>query len=639
MLRGYILRFVENHKKHKLLLTSVVEVILFAAILVLAYWIRLGDIEAKYLPQIMFLVLTYLPVKIFIFWIFSLYKISFRYFSLYESLEILKAAAISAAFLALIGMIFRDFNFMQGYPRSVVFIDLLLTFLASSGIRHGFSILYHANYKEPGGRRALIVGAGDAGVRLLRELKMSNGNSSYKPLGFIDDDPGKLGSIISGTRVLGNRKDIPDKVKELEVEALIISIPSATSSEISAIMQYARDSGVEHIKIMPDISDVLAGKVTLGDLKEVSSEDFLGRESVSVEVESIASYIEGKCVLVTGAGGSIGSELCRQISSFAPKLLIMLDVGDTELFYISREMNEKLPKVTNISVLADVKDIITMRGIFEKFSPEVIFHAAAYKHVPLLENNPREAILNNIEGTKVTALLSAEYSVKKFIFISTDKAVNPTSVMGTTKRISENMLKEIRSGDTEFVSVRFGNVLDSRGSVIPIFRDQVRRGGPVTVTHPDMTRFFMSIREAVYLVLQAGALGRGGEVFVLDMGEPVRILDLAHNIIRFFGLEPDKDVPIIYTGLRPGEKLFEEILTAEEDTTVTIRNKIFIAHDINHFGKEYVKSVKNLINKARNGAPREVMLLTLKELVPTYKLELPRLWETESKKMASTADR
>ena len=279
-----------------------------------------------------------------------------------------------------------------------------------------------------------------------------------------------------------------------------------------------------------------------------------------------------------------------------------------------------------------------MKEVFDTHSPEVVFHAAAYKHVPLLENSPREAVLNNIEGTKVTALLSSGFGVEKFVFISTDKAVNPTSVMGATKRVSENMLREINGG-TEFVSVRFGNVLDSRGSVIPIFRDQVRRGGPVTVTHPDMTRYFMSIHEAVYLVLQAGALGRGGEVFVLDMGEPVRILDLAHNIIRFFGLEPDKDVPIVFTGLRPGEKLFEEILTAEEGTTVTKSKKIFIANDGNHFGKEYIEEVKELIREAQKGAQREVLMHMLKELVPTYQVELPEAGYRGFVKLKSTAAR
>jgi FlaA1/EpsC-like NDP-sugar epimerase len=267
-----------------------------------------------------------------------------------------------------------------------------------------------------------------------------------------------------------------------------------------------------------------------------------------------------------------------------------------------------------------------------------VFHAAAYKHVPLLESSPREAVLNNIEGTKTTALLSSACGVEKFVFISTDKAVNPTSVMGATKRVSENMLREIE-GSTEFVSVRFGNVLDSRGSVIPIFRDQVRRGGPVTVTHPDMTRFFMSIHEAVFLVLQAGAMGRGGEVYVLDMGEPVRILDLAHSIIRFYGLEPDKDVPIVYTGLRPGEKLFEEILTAEEGTTVTLSKKIFIANDRNHFGREYIDSVKELICEAEQGAPREELIYRLKELVPTYRVELPEKAYRRYGKLKSTAVR
>jgi FlaA1/EpsC-like NDP-sugar epimerase len=316
----------------------------------------------------------------------------------------------------------------------------------------------------------------------------------------------------------------------------------------------------------------------------------------------------------------------------------MLDVGDTELFYINQEMREMLKRVQSVAVIADVKDRVAMKDVFDRYAPEVVFHAAAYKHVPLLESSPREAVLNNIEGTKTAALLSSRSRVEKFVFISTDKAVNPTSVMGATKRVSENMLREIE-GSTEFVSVRFGNVLDSRGSVIPIFRDQVRRGGPVTVTHPDMTRFFMSIHEAVFLVLQAGAMGRGGEVYVLDMGEPVRILDLAHSIIRFYGLEPDKDVPIVYTGLRPGEKLFEEILTAEEGTTVTLSKKIFIANDRNHFGREYIDSVKELICEAEQGAPREELIYRLKELVPTYRVELPEKAYRRYGKLKSTAVR
>ena len=624
-----ILRLIDRNRKHKLTITLVADFLLFFGILFLSYLIRLGEIDSKYLPQILFLAVIYIPTKIAVFWFFKLYKISYRYFSLYELQDVLKASLLSAILLTFLSVLFRDLPLMGGYPRSVALIDFLLTFLISFGMRFGYRIFYQSDYKQQAGRRVLIVGAGNAGVHLLNELKWpTNQNYSYMPVAFIDDDPAKLGSYIRGLKVEGNRKDIPQIVKRNNIEGIIISIPTATSSQISEILKYARQSGIDHIRIMPGLPEVIAGNVNIGDFREVSIEDFLGRKSVSQEVESIFSYIKGKRVLVTGAGGSIGSELCRQIAGFEPELLIMVDIGDTELFYITQEMNDKLRQNSNISILADVKDEVAMDKIFKQYSPSVVFHAAAYKHVPLLENSPREAVLNNIMGTKVTALCANENQVDKFIFISTDKAINPTSVMGATKRVSENILSEINAENTEFVSVRFGNVLDSRGSVIPIFKDQVRKGGPVTVTHPDMMRYFMSIHEAVFLVLQAGALGRGGEVFVLDMGEQISILDLAKNIIRSFGFEPDKDIPIVYTGLRPGEKLYEEILTAEEDTTVTIRKKIFIAHDKNPQVKEYMTNVNRLIDEAEKGSPKEALILNLKELVPTYQSE--RNEETES---------
>ena len=621
-MRKVILDFVDNYRHHKILIILIVDWLLFNAILVMSYSIRLGGIDGEYWPQIFFLTVTYIPVKLYIFWAFRLYKISYRYFSLFELQDVLRASIISAAVLTLIAYASKDFTFMQGYPRSVALIDFLLTFFASFGLRFGYRLFFQADFKKQEGKRVLIVGAGNAGVHLLNELKWpTNQVYAYVPVAFIDDDPRKLGNYIRGLKVVGNKNDIPKVVKKHNIEGIIISIPTATSSQISDILKYCRESGIDHIRIMPGLPEVIAGKVTVGDFKEVSSEDFLGRKAVSHEVESIFSYVKGKLVMVTGAGGSIGSELCRQISGFEPELLIMVDVGDTELFYINQEMKQKLRQVPTESIVADVKDEVAMSKIFERYSPKVVFHAAAYKHVPLLETNPREAVLNNIKGTKVTAQISAENQVDKFIFISTDKAVNPTSVMGASKRVSENMLKEIDGRDTEFVSVRFGNVLDSRGSVIPIFKDQVRKGGPVTVTHPDMMRYFMSIREAVFLVLQAGALGRGGEVFVLDMGEQVNILELAKNIIRSFGFEPDKDIPIVYTGLRPGEKLYEEILTAEEDTTVTIRKKIFIAHDNDPQGIEYLPNVDKLINEAEIGAHDEVLFQCIKALVPTYRRE------------------
>jgi len=618
-LRNIIIRLVDANRQHKIKITLITDLVLFVVIFFLSYYIRLGEIESHYVPQILFLLAIYIPIKLVIFWQFKLYKISYRYFSLYELQDALKASLISAGLLILLSVAFRDLPLMEGFPRSVALIDFLLTFLFSFGLRFGYRVFYQADYKKQDGKRILIVGAGNAGVHLLNELKWpTNLTYSYVPVAFVDDDPEKLGNYIRGLQVVGNRKDIPKVVEKYSIEGIIISIPTANSSQISEILEYCRESGIDHIRIMPGLPEVIAGKVTIGDFKEVSADDFLGRKSVNREVDSIFSYIKGKRVMVTGAGGSIGSELCRQISGFEPELLILVDVGDTELFYINQEINDKLKQVPNVSIVADVKDEIGMERIFKEYTPNVVFHAAAYKHVPLLEKNPREAVLNNVLGTKVISQLASENNVEKFIFISTDKAVNPTSVMGATKRVSENMLKEIHSDRTEFVSVRFGNVLDSRGSVIPIFKDQVRRGGPVTVTHPNMMRYFMSIHEAVFLVLQAGALGRGGEVFVLDMGKQVNILDLAKNIIHSFGFEPDKDIPIVYIGLRPGEKLYEEILTAEEDTTVTIRKKIFIAHDKNPQDVDYMNTVDNLINISKRGDSSEIIISNIKDLVPTY---------------------
>ncbi len=383
-------------------------------------------------------------------------------------------------------------------------------------------------------------------------------------------------------------------------------------------MEYVRASGVKNVKILPGLFHILSGNAALGEIRDIIPEDLLGREPVKIDSEKIASYLTGKRILVTGAGGSIGSELCRQLASFEPSSLIMLDTGETELFYIDREMKEKFGKIPVTSIIADVKDMVGMRSIFSRYVPQVVFHAAAYKHVPLMETNLREAVLNNIEGTRVTALCSIERGVEKFIFISTDKAINPTSIMGASKRVCEKFLGCLNSKGCRFISVRFGNVLESRGSVIPIFKEQIKKGGPVTITHPDMKRYLMSITEAVGLVLQAGAMGEGSEVFVLDMGEPVNILALAHDIIRFYGFEPDKDIPIVFTGKRPGEKLFEELLTAEEGTSATKHEKIYIAHVTDKPGFEYIDKVENLITIARNDAENKNIVLLLKELVPTY---------------------
>ncbi|MEW6001820.1 MAG: nucleoside-diphosphate sugar epimerase/dehydratase [Nitrospirota bacterium] len=619
-MRKKLITIIDKCRKYKKVLVPGGEAFIFTIILFSSYWIRFGEIKDKYIPQITFLVAAVVPIKIVFFWLFRLYHISFRFTSLREIFDVLKASLISALLFSVLSLVLRDIDYMRGFPRSIIFIDLMLTFLMSSGLRLAFRVCYFPQLKRVKERKALIVGAGVAGEQLVREMQISP-LSNYAPVAFIDDDPDKHGSIIRGVKVVGGKKDIPNTIKSSEIDEIIIAIPSATSSQIRSIMKYVKKSEIKNVKIVPGLSHILAGKVTLGDIREITVEDLLGRVPVKIELSNIASYLQGKRILVTGAGGSIGSELCRQISGFYPSLLILVDMGETELFYIDREIREKFSQIPTIAAIADVKDIIRMRTIFSRYLPQIIFHAAAYKHVPLMETNPREAILNNIEGTRTTVILSDKFEVEKFIFISTDKAVNPTSVMGATKRVAENLIRCFDNERCRFISVRFGNVLESRGNVVPIFKEQIKNGGPVTITHPEMERYLMSISEAVQLVLQAGAMGEGGEVFVLDMGKPVKILDLAKEMIRLSGLEPDKDIPIVFTGKRPGEKLFEELLTVEEGTLPISHEKIFIAKGIDNLGLGYIEKVEGLIHTAKNNMDKESIMFLLKELVPTYQPE------------------
>ncbi|MDI6891056.1 MAG: nucleoside-diphosphate sugar epimerase/dehydratase [Thermodesulfovibrionales bacterium] len=611
---------IDKGRRYKRILVPSGEVIFFVGILVLSYWLRLGSLDERYVPQIAFLTATVVPIKIILFWLFRLYHISFRFTSLYEIIEVLKASSIFALLFSLTSLVFKDIHYMHGFPRSVIFIDFMLTFIISSGLRLAFRLFYFPQLRGGKGRRVLIVGAGAAGEQLVREMQTSP-LSNYKPVAFVDDDMSKRGSIIRGVRVVNGKEGIPEIVKGMGIDEIIVAIPSASPAQLRSIMGCVRESEVKNVKILPGLSHILTGKVTLGDIRGITVEDLLGREPVKIELEKIASYLTGKRILVTGAGGSIGSELCRQLASFTPSSLIMVDIGETELFYIDREIKEKFDRVPVVPIISDVKDMISMGNIFLRYSPQVVFHAAAYKHVPLMETNMREAVLNNIEGTRITAHLSAKYNVEKFIFISTDKAINPTSVMGATKRVAENLLRCWDNEKCRFISVRFGNVLESRGSVVPIFKEQIKNGRPITITHPEMERYLMSITEAVQLVLQAGAIGKGGEVFVLDMGKPVKILDLAREMIRLSGLEPGKDIPIVFTGKRPGEKLFEELLTAEEGTLATKHEKIFIARGTDNLGAEYIKKVESLIDATRNSIENENIIAFLKELVPTYQPE------------------
>ena len=609
---------------HKKSLSIVIDIILILLSLYLAYLIRLGSIEAtgtRYLYQILVISLIIIPFKILVFWIFRLYHISFRYISLGEVLSVIKASAITSPMIALIALVFRDWVIFSGFPRSVIFIDFFLTFFFIIGIR-AFFRLYYSGHNRKKRKDILIIGAGSAGEQLVRDMVRSS-RSSYLPVGFIDDNPQKKHTLIHGTKVLGGREDISKVVKKFDIKAIIIAIPSVTSKEIREIMEYVRKTDIKDVKVLPGLSDLINAKVTLRDIRDISIEDLLGREPVEIDTKHLSSYITNENILVTGAGGSIGSELCRQVARFDPAKLIMLDMGETELFNIDMEIKERYPGLSLLSIVGDIRDENKIKNIFNEYNIDTVFHAAAYKHVPLMELNPREAILNNIYGTKVLAKISIKSGIKRFINISTDKAVNPTSVMGATKRVGENLILGFQNSRTAFISVRFGNVLGSRGSVVPIFQEQIKKGGPITITDYEMKRYFMTIPESVQLVMQAGAMGKGGEVFVLDMGEPITIYQVAEELIRLSGLEPDKDIPIVISGKRPGEKLFEELLTAEEGTTVTFHKKIYSTRITAKIDKDYIKKIDSLISHAREDKDSEKIFLLLKELVPTYQKPSP----------------
>ncbi len=429
-----------------------------------------------------------------------------------------------------------------------------------------------------GQRNVLIIGAGEAGQMTVRGL-FRGPRSLLVPVGFLDDDVSKHGQQIEGLEVLGALQDLPKVLEQRHIDELIIAMPSAPGEVIRTMIDLARQVGLRY-RTLPSLQEILSGSVNALGLREVKLEDLLRREPVKLNIEKIIHTLSDRTVLITGAGGSIGSEIARQVAQVKPKLLILLGRGENSIYGIEQELRRNHPKVPLAPIIADVKHYAKLEWLFQKYQPQIVFHAAAHKHVPLMEGSPDEAILNNVRGTQNVASLALKHDVTTLINISTDKAVNPTSVMGASKRVAEYVVADAARRTTPeqaFISVRFGNVLGSRGSVIPLFKEQIRVGGPVTITHPDMVRYFMTIPEAVQLVLQAGSFGNNGEVYVLDMGKPVRILDLAQDMIRLSGLEPERDIKIEVTGMRPGEKLFEELLSAEDGAVASNHDKLFVA--------------------------------------------------------------
>ena len=475
----------------------------------------------------------------------------------------------------------------------------------------------HATVPAKKAKRLLIVGAGSAAMIMLKDLA-GNDNINYNVIGFIDDDKNKKNAIIYGVKVLGDRYDILNVCNKYDVDEILMAMPSASSHDRREVLELCNETGCK-IKILPSIDQVITGTDIKHHVRDVQIEDLLARDAIRLNNDKIGDYIEGKTVLVTGGGGSIGSELCRQIMRYNPEKLVVLDIYENNAYDLQMELNSKYDKEKIDIVIASVRDKERLRKVFSKYNPYIVFHAAAHKHVPLMEDSPGEAVKNNVFGTLNTAQCASEFGVKRFVLISTDKAVNPTNVMGATKRMCEMIVQTAQQDSkTEFVAVRFGNVLGSNGSVIPLFKKQIESGGPVTVTHKDITRFFMTIPEAAQLVLQAASYAKGGEIFVLDMGEPVRIYDLAKNLVRLSGYTPNEDMRIEVCGLRPGEKLYEELLMDEEGLKNTEHEKIFIGKQIDVDKEEFFKMLAEL-KSAAESCDVELIKDNIEKIVPTYK--------------------
>ncbi len=544
--------------------------------------------------------------------IFRLYDTLWEHATVGELFKTIYSSLTSNAFLLVVVLIFKPVVFYK-MELAFLFGYTVYLFASRSFFRIKFSFAKSTRVEGASNRRILIVGAGTAGSMMLTEIK---GHPHLgQAVGLIDDDPAKQGSRIGDVRVVGFTKDIPEVAQTLRIDQIVVAVPSASPRQIREILDLCTQTRCD-LRIMPGLFELMNKQALLGQLREVRIEDLLGRDPVELDATSVASYIKGKTVLVTGGGGSIGSELCRQIATYRPQKLVILDVYENSAYDLQQELKRKYPELSFDVVIASVRDRDRIDQLMSFYRPHLVFHAAAHKHVPLMEFNPMEAVKNNVFGTLNLAESASIYGVKRFVMISTDKAVNPTNVMGCSKRVAELIILAMdKVSETEFVAVRFGNVLGSNGSVIPLFKRQIENGGPVTVTHPDIIRYFMTIPEAVQLVLQAGALAEGGEIFLLDMGEPVRIDDLARKLIRLSGYEPDVDIHIVYTGLRPGEKLYEELLLAEEETEPTRISKIFITKPSDVDYDELMGKLNDLANHDNHA---DKIRQILKTIVPNF---------------------
>ena len=590
--------------------------ITISSIIALKLRFDLGQIPETYLNNLANFVLVDIILIIIIYAICKLYKSMWSFASIMEILYI----AIANCIFEIIQYIYKlIFNIQM--PKSYYLIQFMLLVLIVSLIRFSYRIartLHNSINNKKRKINTMLIGAGEAGRLLINEINSNKDGFDNRIRCIIDDDDSKKGILLKGIPVVGNRKDIEKQCEKYKIQEIIIAIPSASSEKIGLIVDECQKTKLE-IKILPQLSKIV-GTPTMKNVRKLSYEDFLDRKEIVVNLHEITNNIKNKTILVTGGGGSIGSELCRQIAACKPNQLIIFDIYENNAYDIEQELKRKYPKLSQKTIIGSVRDYDRLETVFKEYKPEVVFHAAAHKHVPLMEESPNEAIKNNCLGTLNSVKLADKYKVKKFVLISTDKAVRPTNIMGASKRICEMIMQAYdKKSKTEYVAVRFGNVLGSNGSVIPLFLRQIEEGGPVTVTHKEITRFFMTIPEAVNLILQAYVYANGGEIFVLDMGKPVKIYDLAKKIIRYKGLEPDVDIKIKITGLRPGEKLYEEILMEEEGLKSTPNKLIHIGQPIKFDEEKFLKKLDKLIEQAyKNGSNIKE---SVAKIVDTYNLK------------------
>lgn len=605
------------------LLLVILDAAAVAASSVLALMLRIEfsfeKIQGPYLENIWRILLPNILTVLVVFWFFRLYHSVWRYAGMYELQQIVMAV-LTVTLLQLLGMSLLKLKM----PRSYWFLYAGVLTCITVVTRFAYRFVRRMKKKLVDKRRGteisrvMVVGAGAAADVLIRELKTSDHLHKHVEC-VIDDDVDLKGKMIQGCRIIGGRESILSAAEHYQIDEIIIAMPSVSRKKIMEIAKICNQTGCE-LKTLPGVYQLVNKEVRVSNLRHVEIEDLLGREPVVVDLSAITGYLGGQVVLVTGGGGSIGSELCRQIAEAKPKQLVIVDIYENNAYEIQQELKRKYPKLNLVVLIASVRNTNRMNAIFEQYLPNIVFHAAAHKHVPLMEDSPNEAIKNNVFGTLKTVQAADRYGVERFVMISTDKAVNPTNIMGASKRICEMIIQAYnRRSETEFVAVRFGNVLGSNGSVIPLFKQQIKEGGPVTVTHPDIIRYFMTIPEAVSLVLEAGANAKGGEIFVLDMGEPVKIVDLAKNLIRLSGYTPNEDIMIEYTGLRPGEKLYEERLMAEEGLEKTENDRISVAKPIEMEDDAFFESLEVLKNAVYE-EPDDVEVRDMVcKIVPTYK--------------------